>query len=187
MARIVEQLARLLQAFRDAVFAGLAHPLAQGLRHDDAGDLVVHELGVAEGLQRKHAEQEGNRQRAGPLEEPLQRAPVIKGLGHGDLRAGIDLLPKPVDLVIEVLGRRVHRAGDGEARGPTDGRAQPVVAVVEALENLDQPNGVDVPHAGGGRVVADAGRVTGQRDDVPDAEGMGADQFRLQRHQVLVA
>ena len=41
--------------------------------------------------------------------------------------------------------------------------------------------------AGPGRVVADPRRVAGQRDDVADPERVGAEQLRLEGHQVPVA
>src|SRR6266851_5680016 len=44
---IGEELARLRKSLRDAVLAGCSHAVAKLLRDDDAGDLVVHELGVA--------------------------------------------------------------------------------------------------------------------------------------------
>ena len=40
---------------------------------------------------------------------------------------------------------------------------------------------------GAGRVVADPRRVAGQGEDVADAQGVGAEQLRLERHQVPVA
>ena len=40
---------------------------------------------------------------------------------------------------------------------------------------------------GPGRVVADPRRIAGQGDDVPDAERVGAEQLRLEGHQVPVA
>src|SRR2546422_3523315 len=139
------------------------------------------------GLEGENAEQEGNRQRAGLLEEALEGLTVVERLRHGDVRAGFDLLPETVDLVVEVVGRRIDRAGDSEVRRLANRRAEPVVALVETLQDLDQADRVDVPDAGRRWVVADAWRIAGERDDVANAERVRADQLRLERHQVLVA
>src|SRR5439155_3547350 len=102
------------------------------------------------------------------------------------MRARLDLLPEAVDLMVEVFRRRVDGAGDGEVGRLTNRRPEPVVALVEALQDLDQADRVDIPDPRRRRVVADPWRVTGQRDDVTDAERMRPDQLGLQRHQVLV-
>src|SRR5439155_16526842 len=112
---------------------------------------------------------------------------VVERLRHGDVRAGFDLLPGAVDLGVEVAGRRSDGAGDGEVRRLANRRAKPVVALVETLQDLDQADRVDVPNAGRRRVVADAWRIAGERDDVANTERVRADQLRLERHQVLVA
>src|SRR2546430_2227152 len=139
------------------------------------------------GLEREHAEQEGNRQRPGSLEEAIEGMAVVERLRHGDVRAGFDLLPEAVDLVVEVVGRRIDGAGDREVRRLANRRAKPVVALVETLQDLDQADRVDVPNAGRRRVVADAWRIAGERDDVANTERVRGDQLRLERHQVLVA
>ena len=61
-----------------------------------------------------------------------------------------------------------------------------VLAPVEPGQDRDEPDGVDVPDARRGE-VADPRRVAGQGQDVADAQGMGAEQLRLERHEVPVA
>ena len=86
-----------------------------------------------------------------------------------------------------VRGGRVERAGDREPGRLADRRTRLVLAAVEPAEDLDEADRVDVPDAGPGRVVADPRRVAGQREDVPDAERVRAEQLRLDRHEVPVA
>ena len=69
----------------------------------------------------------------------------------------------------------------------TDRRPGRILAPVEAREDPDEPDRVDVPDAGPGRVVADPRRVAGQGEDVADAERVRAEQLRLEGHQVPVA
>src|SRR5437763_16670345 len=88
--------------------------------------------------------------------------------------------------MVEVVGRRVDGAGDGEVRRLANRRAEPVIALVEALEDLDQADRADVPDAGGRREVAAAWRSPGERDDVANAKRVGPDQLGLPRHQVLI-
>ena len=68
-----------------------------------------------------------------------------------------------------------------------DRRAGRVLAAVEAGQDLDEPDRVDVPHPGRARKIADPRRVAGERQDVADAERVGAQQLRLERHEVPVA
>src|SRR2546423_5816423 len=138
-------------------------------------------------LERQDAEQERNRQGPRLFEESLERGAVVEGLRHRDVRASLDLLLEAIDFMVEVFSRWIDRAGDGEAGWPADRGAEPVVALVESGEDFDQADRVDVPDAGGGGVVADTRRIAGERDDVANAERVGADEFRLQRHQVFVA
>ena len=53
--------------------------------------------------------------------------------------------------------------------------------------DADETGRVDVPDAGAGGVVADPRRVAGERQDVPDAQRVGAQQLRFEGHQVAVA
>ena len=103
------------------------------------------------------------------------------------MRTGVDLLPEPVELVVEVFRRRVDRAGDGESRRLANRGAQPIEALVEAGDDLDQADRVDIPHSRGARVIAHIGRIAGEGDDVAHPKRVGADQLRLEGHQVLVA
>ena len=83
--------------------AGLAQALAQGLGHGDAGHLVVHELGVAVGLERQDAEQYGDLDRAEALEELVPYLHLVERLGHREVGPGVDLLAEARDLEVEVV------------------------------------------------------------------------------------
>src|ERR1051325_6695537 len=72
-------------------------------------------------------------------------------------------------------------------RMPTDRVVGPVHALVELLDDLDEPDRIDVPYAGRAWIAAHARRIAAQRDHAPNAERMGAEQLRLQRHQIAVA
>ena len=50
-----------------------------------------------------------------------------------------------------------------------------------------RPIGVHVPDGRGRELVGGAGRIAGQGQDVADAQGVGAQQLRLEGHQVAVA
>ena len=62
-----------------------------------------------------------------------------------------------------------------------------VLAAVEAGEDLDEADRIDVPDARAGRVVADPRRIAGQGEDVADAQRVRAEQLRLEGHEVPVA
>ncbi len=54
--------------------------------------------------------------------------------------------------------------------------------MVERPEYVDQADGIDIVDRRSIGVIAEAGRIAGQRDDVPDAHGVGADQVGLEAH-----
>ena len=148
---------------------------------------------MAGGDERQDAEQhrDGEAARAEPPprlgEHRLHLRLVVQRLGHDEVRAGGELPLQAVPLGDAVVGGRVERAGDRERGLVPDRRPGLVLAPVEPGEDLDQPDRVDVPHAGAGRVVADPRRIAGQREDVADAERVRAQQLRLERHEVPVA
>ena len=61
-----------------------------------------------------------------------------------------------------------------------------VVPLVEATQQLDELDGIDVPDAAGVGVVAQQRRRAGAADDVAHAERVGAEQVGLQRHDALL-
>src|SRR5439155_2882221 len=104
------------------------------------------------------------------VQESNQRVQLVERLGHRELRASLDLLLEALHLLIEVLSGGIHRAPD-EERGRLPDRVPAEVGPgVELLQDPDQSDRIDVEDRGGVRVVARAGRIAGQREDVPDAE-----------------
>jgi hypothetical protein len=153
----------------------------------------VEEFRVPGRNEREHAEKHRNGEAARTeaparlLEHRLDLLDRVQRLGHHQVRAGGQLALQAVPLGGRVGRRRIEGAGDREAGRLADRRAGLVLAPVEAREDLDQPDRVDVPHAGPRRVVADPWRVAGQRDDVAHAQRVRAEQLGLESHQVPVA
>ena len=143
--------------------------------------------------QREDAEQDRDRDAARTeaaarlREHRLDLLDRVERLGHHQVRPGGELALEAIPLGRRVGGGRVERAGDGEPGPLADRAAGRVLGEVEPRQHLDQPDRIDVPDPGPGRVVADPRRVAGQRDDVADAERVGAEQLRLEGHQVPVA
>ncbi len=148
---------------------------------------------MARAHQRQHAQQHRDREpaRAEPPpclgEHRLHLRHVVQRLGHDQVGSGGELPLQAVPLGRGVVGGGVEGARDGE-RGPVaDGRARLVLSAVEPREDLDQADGVHVPDARAGGVVADARRVPGERQDVADAQGVGAQELGFEGHQVAIA
>ncbi len=143
--------------------------------------------------QRQDAEQDRDRDAARPeaaarlREHRLDLLDRVERLGHHQVRPGRELALEAVPLGRRVGGGRIEGAGDREPGPLADRAAGRVLGEVEPGQHLDQPDRIDVPDPGPGRVVADPRRVAGQRDDVADAERVGAEQLRLEGHQVPVA
>src|SRR5579859_1526415 len=81
----------------------------------------------------------------------------------------------------------VEGGADVEMGGHAKGGSGGVVAIVHATQDADEADGVHIPDAGEIGVVAGVKRITGEGEDVVDAEGVRAEQVRLDRHQVAVA
>ena len=59
---------------------------------------------------------------------------------------------------------------DGEVGGGTDGVGADVETEIEAADDVDEPDGVDVEDGGGVRLVAELGRIAGEAEDVFEAD-----------------
>ena len=143
--------------------------------------------------QRQDAEQDRDRDaaRTEPAarlrEHRLDLLDRVERLGHHQVRPGRELAFEAIPLGRRIGGGRIERAGDREPGPLADRPAGRVLGEVEPRQHLDQPDRVDVPDPGPGRVVADPRRVAGQGDDVADPERVGAEQLGLEGHQVPVA
>src|SRR5262249_23558403 len=112
---LVKQVAGELDADALPFVPGLMHAAANPFGNVDARDLVVEELGVAEGLERQDADEDGNlREPAQPLDESLPATQLVHRLRHDEVRAGVELLLHVFELGIEVLGGGVDAAADRE-------------------------------------------------------------------------
>jgi hypothetical protein len=121
------------------------------------------------------------------VEHRLDLLDRIQRLGHDEMGARGQLALEAVPLGRRLGRRRVEGAGDREPRPLADRGPGRVLGAVETDEDLDQADRIDIPDARPGRVVTDPGRIAGQGDDVPDPQGVRAEQLRLERHQVPVA
>ena len=81
----------------------------------------------------------------------------------------------------------VGAAADVEPEGGPDQVAREIAAVVQVVHDPDEADRVDVVDRGRVRVVAELGRIAGDREDVAQAERVGAQQVRLDPQQVPVA
>ena len=88
--------------------------------------------------------------------------------------------PEALGLELEVVGGRVDGDADEERRRRVDRPAVEVLAAVQARDQLREPDRVDLVDAARARVVADLGRVAGDREDVAHALGVRAEQHRLE-------
>ena len=101
--------------------------------------------------------------------------------------AGLDFVVEAAQLVFDVGHAGIGGDADGEVGAGADGVGADVEAVVEAADNVDQADGVDVEDRGGVGIVAQLGRVAGEAEDVAQADGRGAQQVGLDGEQVAVA
>ncbi len=118
----------------------------------------------------------------------LELGDVEDALGLHEVGAGLDLLLEAQGAELERVAERVLGAADVELR-----RDRHLVAALElglvahVLVHLDQVDGVEVVHALGLGVVAEAHVVAGEAEDVLDAEHRGAEDVGLHGQAVTVA
>ena len=68
--------------------------------------------------------------------------------------------------VLDVGHAGIGRDADGEVGAGADGIGADVEAVIQALHDVDQADGVDIEHRGGIRIVAQLGRIAGEAENV---------------------
>ena len=106
-------------------------------------------------LERQHAEQHRDREAAPARTADAPRANIAStcsseysGWVMIEVRSGRQLALQPIPLGRRVGGRGVERAGDRERGRLADRRPGSVLAPVEAGQDRDQPDRIDVPDAG---------------------------------------
>src|SRR6516164_8285944 len=109
------------------------------------------------------------------------------GLGHYIARASGDFAFETRDLCIEILGVRIECTASDEICRIFEVFPGKIVAFVQSRDNLHQLDRVYVVDRRRSWVVSKFRRVTGQRQDVSDAQGGDPHQFALQTDQILVA
>ncbi len=62
---------------------------------------------------------------------------IEERLGHGEMRAGVDLGVEAFDLTLEVVGNRVDRDADRKICCSSERLSSPVSALVQAMQNFD--------------------------------------------------
>ena len=92
------------------------------------------------------------------------------------------------DFRVEIVGDRIHRDADRKIRGAAQSFSGPVGALIQAMQNFDEADGVDFVDSARFGIVADRRRIAGDREDVANAaDGPRAEQHRLQSDDVVVA
>ena len=102
-------------------------------------------------------------------------------------RAGLDFVVEAAQFVLDVGHAGIGGDADGEVGAGADGVGADVEAVVEAADDVDQADGVDVEDGSCVRIVAQLGRIAGEAEDVVQADGRGAEQVRLNAEDIAIA
>ena len=142
---------------------------------------------MARVVQGQHADDDGETEAPGLLDEVLQYLLVEDVLGHEELGAGLRLATHEAQLWLQRLGVGIAGGADEEIGLAGDRLAGPVDALVEELQGTHQADGADVPDADDVRVAADGGRVAAQAEDVADAQDVGANHVGVDGQGVAVA
>ena len=142
---------------------------------------------MLERSQRNQADQDRNGLSLVAGEESFERFGVVNRLRLSEARAGFDLRAQLRKLDVQVGGRGVRRAADGELRRGPDRVAREVRAGVQALRHSNQPEHVDLRHLFALRIVPDLQRIAAETQERLQAEPRGAQEIRLETEDVAVA
>ena len=98
------------------------------------------------------------------------------------------LCVEALDFVIEIVGHGIDGDADGEVRRAAERLAGPVGALIQAVQNFHQADGVDFVNAAGFGMIAERRRIAGDGQHVAHAaDGPGAQQHGLQADDVRIA
>ena len=139
----------------------------------------MQELGIAFADQRHQPQQHRHPARAGGRHQTVEHHPVEHRLGEDKTGAGGQLRLELAQLAAEVGNIGVERTAGQEAGDAAEPRAIQVVAVVEGSDQLEQTDRVEIEDVAGTTFPADGHRVAGHRQDVAEAEQVGAHQRRV--------
>ena len=121
------------------------------------------------------------------VEQAVEVLEVEDHLRHRERCAGVQLLPEALELEVHVVCGRVHGHADEEGRRRVDRLAVEVLARVQPRDELGQADRVHLVDAARAGVVADLGRIAGDREHVADTGRVRAEQDRLEPHDRRVA
>ena len=113
---------------------------------------------------------------------------IKEGLGHGKVRSRLHLRVETRNLPVQVISHRVERHTNGKVRLPAKRLSGPIRSLIEPAENFHQAHRIHFVHAARLGIIADRGRIPGDRQNVPHAaNGPCSEQHRLQPDNVLIA
>src|SRR3990172_6414254 len=126
-----EEVARHRLAFAGAaLLAGAPHPLPDRVGDGHPRNLLVEELRVSRVVERQHADDDGQAEAVGLLQEALQHLFVEDVLGDEEVGAGLRFAPHQPELRLQRVGVRVAGGTDEEVGLAGDRLAGPVHALV---------------------------------------------------------
>mmetsp|Transcript_15663 Transcript_15663/g.38123 ORF Transcript_15663/g.38123 Transcript_15663/m.38123 type:complete len:356 (+) Transcript_15663:333-1400(+) len=164
------------------------HAIADVLRDAHARDLVVEELSVARRDQGAQAEKHrhGLRELGQVVEELAHDVSVVDRLSHDHLSACVDLLPQPPHLTLVVDRTRLGTSGAEEFALASELLPCRVQTHVEAVDDLEEPDRVEVKHSSGLRVVSHLGRVSSDDNHVVQSPRVVPQEIRHKPQEVPV-
>src|SRR6202158_1112065 len=169
--------------------SGGVHRLQQRLWDDDAGHFVVQAQRLLVAVERPDADQHWDcRLAAKFFQESVPMFGVEERLGHRVMGAGSDLGVEALDFVVEIVGNRIQGHADCKIRCAPQSFSCPVSALIQAVENFDETDGVDFVDAARFRVITNRRWITCDSEYVADAaDGPRAEKRSLQADDVLIA
>src|SRR5258708_508991 len=188
-ARPGEHLPRQLETMVARSGARRFQRLENRLGNHDSWNFIAQPQCLLVAIQRPDSDEHRNRRLAAELlQEGVPVLRIKERLGHGEMRASFDFRVKTLDFVVEIVSDGIHGDADSEVRSAAESFPCPVGALIQAMENLDQADGIDFLDAAGFRVVADGGRVAGDGKNIADAaDGPRAEKRSLKADDVLIA
>lgn len=161
----------------------------QGLGDTGPGHHTVDELGVAGRLEQKHPGQHRQPEWGGDLlHKTAQAGGVHHHLGLEEAGSGLLFAPDPGAQSAPAGGLGIGGGAGEERRGPI--RQLPlhrILAGIEGPHELQQPHRFQFIHRPDPRLIPGPHRVTGEAEQVADAEGVGAEQVGLEGDAIAVA
>ena len=166
-----EHFSRDEDSFSARSFRGgaLGHAQHDFLGHGDA-EVVLHEFGVAQAGEWPDAGDDGDAEALNALQECFKEREIEDGLGDGVLCACFNFPGEAADFVLDVGDAGVGGDADSEVGGCANRIRTDVEAVIEAVHDVDQADGVNVKDSGGIRIISKLGRIAGEAENVAQTD-----------------